>query len=77
MGLPLDYHLHLCQPRLHELPESESTLGQLLLDDAVYEVVGFDDEYSVDVRDQLLEEYIAIRQSDLGLRLNQVGAALD
>jgi len=70
MGFPLYYHLHLCQPRLYELSQSEPALGQFLLDDAIDEVVGFDDEDSVDIRDQLLEEYVAIRQGDLGLRLD-------
>ena len=76
MRLPLNDHLHLREPGLHELREREAKLAELRLQDPSDEVVGFYDQHAVEVRDELLEEGIAVGEGDLGPRLNQVSAAL-
>ena len=77
MSFPLDNHLHLCEPRLNELSKSKAALNQLLLKNARNKVIWFDDEHSVNVGYQLLEEDVTIGQSDKGSRLDQIGAALN
>ena len=77
MGLPLHNHLHLREPGLDELPKGEAKLAQLCLKDTGYEVIGLNDQYTIEIGDELLEEGITIWESDLGPRLDQVSAALD
>ena len=61
MGFPLHYHFHLAEPRLEELIHGETSLAQLALEDAQHEVIGLDNHHSVQIGDELLEEYITVR----------------
>ena len=76
MRLPLNDHLHLREPGLDELREGEAELAELRLQDPSDEVVRFYDQHAVEVRDELLEEGVAVGEGDLRPRLDQVSAAL-
>ena len=56
VSFPLDDHVHLCKPCLHELVECMASLAKLSHEDTLHKVSWLIDEHSIDVGDKLLEE---------------------